>query len=72
MGKKIVKIIAIVLSMMWIALIAREFGYKAIIASLALLGTFIVYMNIEREEEDKQLVEDVLNAILDSAADDEE
>ena len=60
-----------VLSMLWIALIAQSFGYKGVIAGLALLASFTVYMCAEREEEDRKLVQDVLDVIL-AAGDDEE
>ena len=72
MAKKIIKWVAMAFSMAAGALIAVWFGGRAFILSIGMVTAFAVHMGIDREEEDMQLVEDVIDAMLAEMEDEED
>ncbi len=71
MAKKIIKWVAMAFSVAAAALIAVRFGGMAFILNIGMVTAFAVHMGIDREEEDMQLVEDVIDAMLEELEDEE-
>lgn len=65
MGRKIVKIASLALIGVVAFYMARWFGYKAVAGILLAEAAFGLYMGVSRMEQDEELVEETVDAIMD-------